>query len=198
MINHSKKHPNKPFWTFTKPTGTPLTFSIFEPFLRNFFSPYRPQQTPPPQRRPGGAGNATNVRITKAILDSILLNPEHFTQISHDKPPHLCTFLKVKSRKLQNFNPFQLASPDDARQFKGGKNYQTTIQGRVKQIFSYIPHDQAMYQYMVQNQLVLRPPPSQPQQQQQPPPQQQHRTQRNGFLEHVLFLEFDFENWKKV
>ena len=58
--------------------------------------PYRPQNTPPPQRRPGGGGaSATNVRITKAILDSILLNPEHFTQITHDKPPHLCTFLKV-------------------------------------------------------------------------------------------------------
>ena len=58
-------------------------------------SPYRPQNTPPPQRRPGGGASATNVRITKAILDSILLNPEHFTQITHDKPPHLCTFLKV-------------------------------------------------------------------------------------------------------
>ena len=58
------------------------------------YAPYtqRPRQNAPPRSGPA----ATNVRITKAILDSILRNPDYFTQINTDQPPHLCTFLKVK------------------------------------------------------------------------------------------------------
>ena len=66
------------------------------------YSPYRPGTTPPPRQmppkqpqRPTGP-SATNVRITKAILESILHNPKQFTQINTDQPQHLCTFLKVK------------------------------------------------------------------------------------------------------
>ena len=39
--------------------------------------------------------SAINLKITKAIMESILHNPKQFTQINTDKPVHLCTFLKV-------------------------------------------------------------------------------------------------------
>ena len=72
------------------------------------YSPYRPGTTPPPRQmppkqpqRPTGP-SATNVRITKAILESILHNPKQFTQINTDQPQHLCTFLKVKLQSLSS------------------------------------------------------------------------------------------------
>ena len=58
------------------------------------YSPYRPGTTSQPRQMP--------MRITKAILESILHNPKQFTQINTDQPQHLCTFLKVKLQSLSS------------------------------------------------------------------------------------------------
>ena len=39
--------------------------------------------------------SAISLKITRAIMESILHNPKQFTQINTDNPVHLCTFLKV-------------------------------------------------------------------------------------------------------
>lgn len=57
---------------------------------------------------------------------------------------------------------------EDSKNFPGGKNYQTTINNEMKQIFSYIPREARKYQEMVQKRLILRAPPAQ-----QPRPQVQ-------------------------
>ena len=51
-----------------------------------------PRATGGPRRPPA---NATNVRITKQVLESILHHPNQFTQINLDQPPELCNYLKV-------------------------------------------------------------------------------------------------------
>ena len=43
-----------------------------------------------------GQSNPTNVRITKQVLESILKNPDRFTQINNDQAPEMCNYLKVK------------------------------------------------------------------------------------------------------
>ena len=66
--------------------------------IRNESPRYAPYQSKPRQSTQSAQRSgptATNVRITKAILDSILKNPDYFTQINCDQPAHLCTFLKV-------------------------------------------------------------------------------------------------------
>ena len=44
-----------------------------------------------------GQSNPTNVRITKQVLESILKNPDRFTQINNDQVPEMCNYLKVRS-----------------------------------------------------------------------------------------------------
>ena len=66
---------------------------------------------------------------------------------------------------------------DDSKNFPGGKNYETSINNEMKQIFSYIPREARKYQEMVQKRLILRAPPAQPprapvQQNQHPQPRQ--------------------------
>ena len=55
-----------------------------------------PRQMPPKQPQKPTDQSATNVRITKAMLESILHNPKQFTQIDTDQPKHLCRYLKVR------------------------------------------------------------------------------------------------------
>ena len=69
-----------------------------------------------------------------------------------------------------------MAHVEDSRNFPGGKNYQTTINNEMKQIFSYIPRDVSKHQDMVRRGLVLRAPPPN---QQQRPVQQQQQPQQN-------------------
>ena len=61
---------------------------------------------------------------------------------------------------------------EDSKNFPGGKNYQTTINNEMKQIFSYIPREARKYQEMVQKRLILRAPPAQ---QPRPPQVQQNQ-----------------------
>ena len=49
----------------------------------------------------------------------------------------------------------KLAHVEDSKNFPGGKNYQTTINNEMKQIFSYIPREMRKYQEIVQKQLIL-------------------------------------------
>ena len=60
---------------------------------------------------------------------------------------------------------------EDSKNFPGGKNYQTTINNEMKQIFSYIPREARKYQEMVSKRLILRAPPAQ---QPRQVPQNQH------------------------
>ena len=50
---------------------------------------------------------------------------------------------------INNFE-FKLAHVEDSKLYPGGKNYQTTINNEMKQIFSYIPREARKYQEMVQ------------------------------------------------
>ena len=89
-----------------KPDGTLVSISDSKNFApyRTVTPVPRPIQSPGPRAavgpRPGPQPNATNVRITKQVLESILGNPNQFTQINHDQPPENCNYLKVRAIDL--------------------------------------------------------------------------------------------------
>ncbi|CAG5114181.1 Oidioi.mRNA.OKI2018_I69.chr2.g8245.t3.cds [Oikopleura dioica] len=143
---------------------------------------YTPYRGPP---RPQQSPSATNVRITKQVLESILHNPTYFTQINYDKPPEHCQYLKI-------------SEPTDLTLFPGGKNYQTKISNELKQIYSYTPGSYEKYQDMIKAKKVLKmaPPPPQnnqpsPKPRTPPPPPNQSvpaPQQINGQLHQVFHL----------
>ncbi|CAG5113657.1 Oidioi.mRNA.OKI2018_I69.chr2.g7747.t1.cds [Oikopleura dioica] len=77
---------------------------------------------------------ATNVRISKQILERILLNPKSFIQINDDSSPEHCQYLKI-------------FEPTDYSLFPGGRQFRTKIPigNEVKLIYSYTPGSYEKY-----------------------------------------------------
>jgi len=78
---------------------------------------YTPYRGPPRQQQQ--SNSATNVRITKHVLERILHNPTYFTQINYDKPPEHCQYLKI-------------SEPTDLTLFPGGKKLPNEDQQRAQ------------------------------------------------------------------
>lgn len=85
---------------------------------------------------------------------------------------------------------------EDSKNFPGGKNYQTTINNEMKQIFSYIPREARKYQEMVHKRLILRAPQaqqprSQVQQNQHPQPRQTNQISQQQEQRQVIIMFYD-------